>query len=541
MFAHHCHSRLALRTLAGTLATVVALFAACGGEVDRSALEPVPRPEIDSLEASVQAHITDARLAWEVGLADADTSAAELGELAGEYARVAHIYQLWPTAEAAYQNATTLRPDDFELSYLYANFLATRGQPETALEVLQRVRPQRPDFLPLDIAILEAHFDLGDLEAARLEAERGIAKAPGEPGFHFLLGQILLSQAEWQPAIDAFERTLEIAPAVNAAHNGLASAHAALGDAERAQHHRALAGSRRPGIRDDILGALGRDSRNTMRYERRAQSALRRGNARAAAALLLHARELAPTQNRINIALSVAFNELGQPQRAREVLEEYLENDLRDGGRAVGLVNLGHAKARLGLEEEAMQHYGEALRLQPEVPNGSLNLGTLMCRRGEDTANALELLEHAFTTHPGADPAIHLAACRLRVEGAQSALTTLRAALVHPAIEPGDHGVLRLAQLRIELAQPDASASELERALIRADEWFQRTRRIEFLEMGIHALARLGRRDAALRNVDAALEAVVGAGREDLQLRLEETQRRIVDNLEPLAVGPLDS
>lgn len=520
--------------------TLLVLSWACGETVDRSGLEPVPRPETDQLEASVQAHIDEARLAWEVALADGSVSASELAEPAAEYARVANIYELWPTAEAAYRNAVRLRPDDFETSYLFANFLAARGNPEEALTRLLSVRDQRPDFLPMRIAVLEAHLDLGDLEAARSEAEQGVALAPGEPGFHFLLGQILLSQAEWEPAIAALERTLEIAPAADAAHHGLASAHAALGDLERAQHHRELAGTLRPGIRDDILGALGSDSRNTIRYERRAQNMLTRGNARAAAALLLHARELAPTQNRINIALSVALNRLGQHHRAIEILEEYLSHDLKAGARAVGLVNLGHTKARLGLEEAAMQAYGEALTLQPNVPNGSLNLGTLMCRVGREPETALELLETAFVSQPDANAAIHLATCRFREEGAVSALTTLRAALADDRIEPGSHGLIRLAELRIELAREDLGSAAAEAALARADEWFQRTRRVEFLEMGIHALARLGRRDAALRNVDAALQAVVGAGRKDLQLRLETTQSRIVDNLPPLPIDPLD-
>ena len=535
------HSPPHQRVLTGTAVGLLVFVFACESKVDRSSLQEIPTPEIDNLEASVQGHINDARLDWENGLADASLNATDLGTLAIEYARVANIYELWPTAEAAYRNAVSLTPLDFELNYLFANFLATRGQPEEALALLERVRDQRPEFQPLRIAILEAHFDLGDLEAARAEAERGIAEAPGEPGFHFLLGQVLLSQGQWQEAIDAFERTLEIAPGADASHNGLASAYAALGDGERSQHHRALAGSLRPGIRDDILGALGAESRTTMRYERRAQAALQRGNARAAAGLLLHAREVAPTQNRINIALSVAFNRLDQPQRAREVLEEYLAHDLLDGARAVGLVNLGHAKARLGLEEEAMRDYGEALALQPDVPNGSLNLGTLMCKRGEDRATALALLEHAFTIHPSANPAVHLAVCRWHVEGTSSALTTIRAALQHPEVQPGDHGLLRLTELRIELAEERPKTDALEASLARADEWFQRTRRVEFLEMGIHALALLDRRDEALRNVDVALQAVVGAGREDLQLRLEATQSRIVDGLRPIPVLPLEA
>lgn len=514
------------------------VLCACSRPADRPPLQLIPRPDIDGLEESVRAHIDGARIAWEKGRADADLELPALANLAETYGRAAHVYQLWPTAEAAYRNALALAPDDFELNYVFATFLASRGQPEEALERLARVREKRADFLPVRIAVVEAHLDVGDLDSARSEAEAGIAAAPGEPGFHFLLGQVELAAGAWQAAVDAFEQSLAIASGADAAHRGLATAHAALGNSELAAHHRDLAGSRRPGIRDDILGALGQESRNTIRYELRAQAALRRGNARAAAALLLHARDLAPTQHRINVALSVAFDRLDQPGRAREVLEQYLDHELGAPARAIGLVNLGHAKARLGLEDEAIAHYGEALRLNPNVPKGSLNLGALMCRRS-DRQTALELLEHAFLQQPGGNTALHLAVCRLRAEGTASALTTLRAALADKRIREQDEGLLRLGELRIELAQENLTPPALGAALQRADDWFQRTRRIEFLEMGIHALARLGRRDAALANVDAAIQAVVGAGRRDLQLRLEETQRRIVDGLELLAIDPL--
>lgn len=523
---------------------VISAALACGGPVERPPLQDVPRPETGQLGASMKAHVVDAQAAWELGRADPDLDTETLAELAGDYARAAHLYELWPTADAAYRNAVALDPDDFELNYVFATFLGLRGQPEEALQRLLMVRDQRPEFLPLRVAVLEAHLDLGNLEAARQEAEAGIAQAPDEPGLHFLYGQVLLSEADWTGAIAAFERTLELDPNTDAAHRGLATAYAALGDAERAAHHRGLQGSRRPGIRDDILGALGKESRDTLRLERRAEAAFRRGNAPVAASLLLQAHDMDPERHRINIALAVAFNRIDQPQRAREVLETHLQRDLDDFSRAIGLVNLGHAKARLGLENEAIEDYREALRLSPGVPNARLNLGTLLCRRPEapeDRAEALKLLEQAYVQQPSGNAAVHLAVCRRSAESTASALTTLRAAAADRQVPPTDHAILRLAELRIELADESTSSVGLEAALQRAEEWFQRTRRVEFLEMGIHALAKLGRRDAALTNVDAALQAVVGAGRQDLQLRLEQTQSRIVDNLDPRPIDPLDA
>ena len=520
------------------LALILCGSLACHEAPDRALLIEIPRSEISHLETSIQDHVEQARVAWERGRENNALSSKSLAQLAGEYGRAAHVYELWPTAEAAYRNALSLREDDFELNYLFASLLATRGQPEEALERLSRVRDLRPDFLPLRVAVIEALLDLGNLETARAEAESGMAIAPNEPVFAFQLGQVLLSLGEWQEAINAYERTLEIAPETSAAHRGLATAHAARGDMERARHHQSLEGGSLPGIRDDLRGALDRESRNTLRYERRAQEALRRGNARAAAALLLHAQELAPTQLRLNISLSAALIESGQPRRAAALLEQFLKEDIGDGARAVGLVNLGQSKVRLGLEEEAIRHYRDALEISPAVPNGSLNLGTLLCRRG-DRQSSLELLEHAYSTSPSGRAALHLAACRLRVEGRSSALTTVRAALADRQLAPTDQGILRLAELRIELAHREVSPATAQAALTQAETWFQRTRRIEFLEMGIHALAFLGEREEALRNTRLALQAVTGAGRRDLQERLEETQRRIVDGLAPIAVDPL--
>ncbi len=91
--------------------------------------------------------------------------------------------------------------------------------------------------------------------------------------------------------------------------------------------------------------------------------------------------------------------------------------------------NLGIAAAHLGLREDAIAHWNEAIRRDPTLPAPRNNLGALYLETGNDGA-ALDALEAAARL-PGSGPHVHynLALARLRRGDRGGAVAALQRAL----------------------------------------------------------------------------------------------------------------
>ena len=196
-------------------------------------LLPVPVPNLEGQSPDIQSGLDETRNAVNAALQKPEVSAAEL---AGAYGELGGLYQasfLRQSAEACFQNAQRLEPENFRWAY-YAAWLADQtGQTGLALTRYQHARSLKSDYPPLTLRMADVWADLNETDKAEA-AYREVIDVPGlEAPALFGLGQIALLRRDYASAIDDFSKALQFDPAATRIHYPLAQAlHAVKRDAE---------------------------------------------------------------------------------------------------------------------------------------------------------------------------------------------------------------------------------------------------------------------------------------------------------------------
>src|SRR5262245_29261209 len=84
-------------------------------------------------------------------------------------------------------------PGSAEAHLLLAIAYRAQGRPEMVAEAkaeLQQALDLNPELLPARLLLSQIYFDLGRLEKARDELQAGLVRAPGQPEFLTLLGEV---------------------------------------------------------------------------------------------------------------------------------------------------------------------------------------------------------------------------------------------------------------------------------------------------------------------------------------------------------------
>jgi Flp pilus assembly protein TadD len=92
-----------------------------------------------------------------------------------------------------------------------------------------------------NLAVALATRDDRDLDRALILVDKAIERSPEQPYFFETRGQILLKLEQFQEAISSFEKAMPAEALAVQVHRGLATAYAALGQAELAQGHERIA------------------------------------------------------------------------------------------------------------------------------------------------------------------------------------------------------------------------------------------------------------------------------------------------------------
>jgi protein O-GlcNAc transferase len=117
---------------------------------------------------------------------------------------------------------------------LLATCLLGVGDKPRAREVLERLAADSPDSARTRMMLGALEFAEGNTEAAMRHLSEVAAAEPRLPGLHNKLGQVLLETKQYDEAIAAFEKALEIDGDSPLAFTGRARAKLELGDAQSA-------------------------------------------------------------------------------------------------------------------------------------------------------------------------------------------------------------------------------------------------------------------------------------------------------------------
>lgn len=140
----------------------------------------------------------------------------------------------WPAAEQLLVDATKNCPTDTNAKRLYAEALWHRGAYiEAAAQIEEAVRRTNDDTL-LHVRLAEMRLDMGQLEAARREADAAVALDPRSACAWTMRGRVSRSSGDPRQALADFHRALS----VNASHTGalleLANLYLAMDQPQRA-------------------------------------------------------------------------------------------------------------------------------------------------------------------------------------------------------------------------------------------------------------------------------------------------------------------
>lgn len=223
--------------------------------------------------------------------------------------------------------------------------LAVRLHRENRLDgartLYKRILEAVPDHADALCMLGVAEHQVGHSEFAVKLLRQAVGRAPGFPGFHINLGNVLTEMNRLPDAQAAFERALELDPTLADTHNNLGAVNRAMDRfvEARACYDRALA------LNPGHVNAW-----NNLGLLLDAQ-----GDLQGATTAYLKAIELAPGSGMSAYLLGMTFYKLGQTARATEVFRQWMLSDPDDPVPA----HLYAASSGQNVPERASNHYVE--------------------------------------------------------------------------------------------------------------------------------------------------------------------------------------
>lgn len=341
---------LALLALGATLAAA------------RSDLAPVPRPEIDRLDARDRQQLVEHRAALDALLSLPSPETKALAEAFGAAGARYLLYDFIDAAEASLRHARVLAPEAFEWAYYLGELYRREGRLEAAAAQMTAARDLRPDDVPAHLRLGDIEADRGSLDAAEAAFRRALEIDPGSAAAHHGLARLALARGDARGAIAAAERALALQPQATVIHHLLGLAWRQLGDRDKARQHLAANSHQPVRFADPLIERLNASLQASRERVRLGIRALEAGQLEAAEAAFASAVAADPEDALAHYNLGRARIERGDRAAAIAAFERALVLDpaYRDAH-----VNLAFALVESGRLADAEAHFARAVELDP--------------------------------------------------------------------------------------------------------------------------------------------------------------------------------
>ena len=242
--------------------------------------------------------------------------------------------QVWHDKERLWRHALTVNPRSSTAHYNLGNILAGRGESEGAIEHYHQAAEIDPGSTDIINNLGNIFLQQGKLEEAIGQYQRAVKINPTDDYAHYNLGKILAKRGEYERATEHLRRVVEINPADGEAHYDLGRVLTERGEWDKAIEH----------------------------YWR--------------------AVEINPADGNWQYELGVSLAQRGQHGEAIVHLRKVLGlRPLRHPDKAHFF--LATALAKEGHLEEAVNHYQQALRIEPEFAEAHEGLGRALNQSGK--------------------------------------------------------------------------------------------------------------------------------------------------------------
>jgi tetratricopeptide (TPR) repeat protein len=361
-------------------------------------LRPVPRPELSAMGESVQRRLREALAALSAAIEERPPAPERLAHAYAEVGNLLLPMQELETAEAYYQNAQTLAPDDWQWPYLLGYFYRLRGPLDKAVVAFERARQLRPDHVGTLVRLGDVYLALGRPEVAAPLFDKALALDSSSAAAWFGSGRVALERNDDHRAVKALEEALARDAGATAVHYPLAMAYRRLGDLTQAQAHLARRGDVEPGPEDPLLTKIeaGLENDSALMLDSLGGQALAAGNWATAADYFERALKLSPDSPSLRHRLATALFRMGDERGAEQQFELVLRTapSFRDTH-----YNLALIKAGSGRLDAAIAQLVIALDYDPSDSRARVTLARFLAVAGRPSEALAQ-----YTTVLGREP-----------------------------------------------------------------------------------------------------------------------------------------
>jgi len=429
---------------------------------ERSGLDPVPRPNLESTDDSVRVALTQARARLEKVLADPSAEDAVLAESYGETGLLYQAHLIFDSAATCFKNAERLAPSDYRWPYYRGYLEQQQGRLSEAADHYKQAMQLNPG-----VPWIGLRSGLIDLRLGRFkEAEQyfeAVATLPDYAAAARLgLGRVALEQGDYARALEQLKEALRLAPEADEIHYPLAMAYRGLGNTERAIAHLARRGQREPAFPDPLIDVLPGLSVGQRMLFHLGLNAMYRDDFAEAGRAFRQGLEIDADNYHARISLARILFLSGDPHAAELELRRVLESHPEE---TLALVLMGVLRNDAGDNAAAARYLRRALENGPRTPDLHFLLADTLARTGDFAAAA----EHYGEATDG--DCRNRAACRGEVLAlARAGVGHLQLAeriLALREVTPADPLLSRL-QIGLLAASPDPNVRDGEEAVRQA-------------------------------------------------------------------------
>lgn len=353
-------------------------------------------------------------------------------ERIGELAMTLHAWHQFETAAAVYACVRALTPR-FDWFYLGGLVESRRARHVDAAALLRQAVTLSPSSIPARLALADAQFESGEIEAAR-ETYEGLTTGGGAPHARYGLGRALASAGEHEKAVREFDAALQLYPEFGAAWYARGLSLRRLMHLDEATESLVKArdyGSRWPAVEDPVVARMRGLRQDAAAHSDRASALQRQGDIVGAIEAYESAVAVDPAWVRARVNLIGLYGRQRQRAKAEQHFQELVDRGLRvaeahynfavclategDAARAadqfrtaleiapdyvpawIGLAQLAEATGRLAEAEEA---YRSAARHAPDDAATQFNLARMLLARRQGHEAIAVLQQIVIRDHP---------------------------------------------------------------------------------------------------------------------------------------------
>lgn len=297
---------------------------------------------------------------------------------------------LWTESKDSFRNASSLAPDNVLAKYHLAIATLKCGDEDEAFKMLREVTEAHPDFAPahhrLGVMLLES----GLVAEAEVAMQNAVRLAPEKPEGYVGIADVAVRQREYERAVQAATKALELRPNDRMAHYLLGMSYRALGQRDDAMRELKLGtDAKRRFMADEWSRVKNRHNKGVAFQIRLAQRLLQRGKAQQARQVLDTVLHWRPDNVEALNDISVVHMKLKEPEEALVFLQQALGID---EANAATNINLAACFLDLGRLDDAFAYANKAVELAPTVSQAHVTKANVLLRmqRREEAADALK-------------------------------------------------------------------------------------------------------------------------------------------------------